>query len=235
MQSFHFSHIDAPAPATAHVAIVRGLANAEAILSDVKSGARQFGDTPMTLIDAKMITSSMHLHVAIHQALLRNARSFTAKDQTDVQSSSSMRTKSVHSEILWNLSTTNNIAETFRVFGLTASTTDLILIHAAVAAQDGGPSADKVAARMSEVCQGTIDQRGVASLDAWKSNADPSSNGENARDQPDWTAIIKAYRLNDLRATVGDDQLSSEELAQARKEKIDAMATSIVSMKFVSS
>ena len=55
------------------------------------------------LIDAALITSSLHLQTAIHQALI-------ADDQ------GALRTKTPHSEILWALNPTNNVLLTLNFF-----------------------------------------------------------------------------------------------------------------------
>lgn len=103
METHTFQHVE-PSQSQAHVVLVQNVQNAQAILEDVKRGGEKFGEMPMALIDAKMISSSSHLLVSIHQAILRNARKIEGK-------TTGLRTKSIHSEVLWNLSITNNVSK----------------------------------------------------------------------------------------------------------------------------
>lgn len=119
MQTYHFGHLTLPSFSTAHVALVRDLGNASAILEDVKSGGQRFGDMPMALVDARMITSADHILVAVHQAMLRNARG-----HQESAGSRGLRTKSIHSEVLWNLSATNNVNQSDKVCMTTSALTE---------------------------------------------------------------------------------------------------------------
>ena len=105
METHIFQHVE-PSQSQAHVALVQNIQNAQAILEDVKRGGEKFGEMPMALIDAKMICSTSHLLVSIHQAILRNARRIEGK-------TTGLRTKSIHSEVLWNLSVTNNVSKCY--------------------------------------------------------------------------------------------------------------------------
>ena len=210
METYSFDHIQ-PFASVAHVVLVSGIRNAIEILEDVKRGAKKFDQMPMTLTDAKMICSKNQLLVSVHQALLRNARG-----------TSGLKTKTIHSEILWNLSSTNNIAETFKTFGLSASTKDLILVHIAQPPSNGGPEAREVLEKVESIVEGHID--GLGSLDSWRDIESPQR-------QIDWQAICKAYKLVDLGSSVGRE----DDKDSLRLQKIDSLVTSMVAMKFVSS
>lgn len=93
METFDLAHVAAPASGRVHIALVHQPRNAVALLDAVKRGSII---VPCALVDARLITSTEHLLVAVHQAVLREARG-------------TLKTKNVHSEILWNLSTTSNV------------------------------------------------------------------------------------------------------------------------------
>lgn len=221
METYSFDHIQ-PSPNIAHVALMSGIGNAKEILDDVKKGGKKFDQMPMTLIDAKMICSKNQLLVAIHQAILRNAR------QINPSSASHLKTKTIHSEILWNLSLTNNIAETFRTFGLSDSTQDLLLVHIALSPSNGGPDAKDVLAKMQSIVEGTISTDGLKGLDSWRTESVELTPQRHI----DWRAICKAYKLGDIGVDDVEDEGEKELL---KREQIDSLATSLVAMKFVSS
>jgi EKC/KEOPS complex subunit CGI121/TPRKB len=69
-----------------------------------------------TSLTRQQICSLRHALTATHQALLSAAQG-------------SLRTPTVHSEILWNLSPSTNIADAYRAFGLNPSTQSVLLIR----------------------------------------------------------------------------------------------------------
>ncbi|KAG6816906.1 hypothetical protein H0H87_001859 [Tephrocybe sp. NHM501043] len=66
-------------------------------------------------IDARLITSRLHLQTAIYQAML-------------AESQGSLRTRTVHSEVIWALNPTNNITEALRRYGISDKTTAVIVV-----------------------------------------------------------------------------------------------------------
>ncbi|KAJ7163256.1 kinase binding protein CGI-121-domain-containing protein [Mycena filopes] len=91
-----------------------------------------------SFIEARLITSVNHLRTAIYQAVL-------------AESQASLRTKTVHSEIIWALNPTNNISDAMRRYGVSDTTTALIVVRI------GGSelSADSVERDMDAVVNGT--------------------------------------------------------------------------------
>ncbi|PLW33815.1 hypothetical protein PCANC_21907 [Puccinia coronata f. sp. avenae] len=66
-------------------------------------------------IDASMITSPQHLITAVSQALVTHSHG-------------NLKTKTLHSEILWTLSPGSNIMDAIKKFGLGPSTSALLLV-----------------------------------------------------------------------------------------------------------
>ncbi|OBZ66541.1 hypothetical protein A0H81_13430 [Grifola frondosa] len=139
------------------------------------------------------ICSLIHLQTAIYQAILALVQG-------------ALRTKTVHSEILWSLNPSNNITEALRRYGVSDTTTSLFVVR--VSSQDSD-----LQERMKAVVSGDL-----TSFDALASLTD-------------WAAIKKArrhyYKLNNelaLKSTKGDKQ---EQLV------IEEIVTSSVAMKSV--
>lgn len=106
------------------------------------------------------MTSKLHLQTAIHQAVI-------AESQT------SLRTKTVHSEILFAMNPTNNvnrnlftipskalsrsllqISEAIRRYGVSDTSNTLLVVH--IAPESRSP-ADEIEARMRKAVEGTLE------------------------------------------------------------------------------
>lgn len=121
METYEFSDY-APSYCTAHAALIRSPKNAAQLLQNLKSKGAEAFPIQLALIDAAYITSRNHILVAIHQALLTNNRSLSAHSEHVTGQTGAgqvpvpvrgLKTKSIHSEILWNLSISSNVS-TFR-------------------------------------------------------------------------------------------------------------------------
>jgi hypothetical protein len=114
METYEFTQF-APSLSTVHVALVRSATNAAQILQDLKTKGAGAFPIQLALIDAALIASKEHLLIAIHQALLSNSRGEVADQQLQdgvVDGATVVRglkTKSIHSEVLWNLSISSNV------------------------------------------------------------------------------------------------------------------------------
>ncbi|KAG2125892.1 kinase binding protein CGI-121-domain-containing protein [Suillus cothurnatus] len=121
METYYYSQFN---NAVVHVALFDDVTNAAAIRSRIVRAARNLsvdGDTEreavnFAFIDARLISSPLHLQTAIYQALLSEAQG-------------QLRTKTVHSEILWALNPTNNITEAIRRYGVSDKSTTLIVVR----------------------------------------------------------------------------------------------------------
>ncbi|CAD6886893.1 unnamed protein product [Tilletia controversa] len=74
-------------------------------------------------IDARLITSERHLRTGLHQALLAVSRGAGSEVE------GGMKTKTAHSEVLFALHPSGNIGESIRKFGISATTTSLLLLR----------------------------------------------------------------------------------------------------------
>jgi len=126
-----------------------------------------------SFVNARLVTSILHIQTAITQALLAAAQN-------------TLRTKTVHSEVIWALNPSNNITEAFRRYGVSDDSTALLVIRI-----DPLESSD-VERRMNGVIEGT--QAPISEL----------------ADLTDWIAVKKYNKLNGdlvIRETRNDPDL----------------------------
>ncbi|PVH87082.1 CGI-121-domain-containing protein [Cadophora sp. DSE1049] len=110
LQTIHLEHL--PPNYDLHIALYRNVTNAAFLHQQLLAGNTDF---EYALIDASVILSKVHVLAAAYHAvndLLENR----------------LRSRNVHSEIVFSLSPNNNIAESFRRFGITPTTTNLLII-----------------------------------------------------------------------------------------------------------
>ncbi|KLO17509.1 CGI-121-domain-containing protein [Schizopora paradoxa] len=146
-------------------------------------------------VDAKLIASPRHLLTATYQSLL-------------AESQESLKTKTVHSEIIWSLNPTSNITEALRRFGVNDNSSTLLVVRVVKSSENLD-----VEKNMKEVVQG---------------NLVPLSELENVTD---WSLISKYYKLNSEVAVTGLKNPNDTK----RHKIIEELVTSFVAMKSVSS
>ncbi|KAG2114646.1 CGI-121-domain-containing protein [Suillus discolor] len=142
METYYYSQFN---HAVVRVALFDDVTNAAAIRSRIVQAARNLGVDGNTereavnfaFIDARLISSPLHLQTAIYQALLSEAQG-------------QLRTKTVHSEILWALNPTNNITEAIRRYGVSDESTTLIVVRVDVS------DTPDLQRRMCDVIQGCM-------------------------------------------------------------------------------
>ncbi|KAI0333470.1 CGI-121-domain-containing protein [Cubamyces sp. BRFM 1775] len=198
MQSFRYPHLPSELSAV-HVALFTNVTNSAALRSRIVRASQLEGPegnaereaVNFAFIDARLICSLLHLQTAVYQAILAQAQR-------------SLRTKTVHSEILWTLNPTNNITEAIRRYGVGDATTSLIVVRIA------SPDLDNVEQRMTSVVEGTL-----APLD-------------DLAKVTDWSSVKKYYKLN------GEPAVKDAAKDPARERVIvDEIVTSSVAMKSV--
>lgn len=128
--------------------------------------------------------------------------------------------------------------ESFRTFGLSEKTRDLLVVHVASTSpsepHDNGSIS--VLEKMRTMVEGDYDERGPSTvLDMWKSRG---TSFDDADTMTDWEAVIKAYKLSDV--SLEDDKEPQEGRPESdsrtiSRERIDALVTSTVAIKFVAS
>ncbi|KAI0273122.1 CGI-121-domain-containing protein [Russula aff. rugulosa BPL654] len=166
MESFDYPQFSS----TVHVALFKHVTNAAKLKARIVRASTLEGTEGQTereavnfaFVDARLITSTLHIQTAIIQAMLAAAQN-------------TLRTKTVHSEVIWALNPSNNITEALRRYGVSDDSTALLVIRI-----DPLDLSD-VKSRMSAVVEGThVPISQLADLTDWiavkkynKLNADP--------------------------------------------------------------
>ncbi|KAI5291697.1 hypothetical protein KEM54_001667 [Ascosphaera aggregata] len=133
LDSIHLEHT--PASFSVHIALYRRLQNAPFLRQQLLSGNTQF---EYALIDATSLISRTHLLAAVLRAINDSLHN-------------RLKSKNVHSETVFALSPNNNIAESFRKFGITDATENLLVVKISSSAE---VTHDTIAAHLQEVIHG---------------------------------------------------------------------------------
>ncbi|KIM79467.1 hypothetical protein PILCRDRAFT_823362 [Piloderma croceum F 1598] len=198
METYTLSHFPAQL-SLVHVALYMAVTNAPSLRARIIKAATTQGvegdhersAVNFAFVDARLITGRLHVQTAIYQAIL-------------AESQGSLRTKTVHSEILWALNPSNNITEAIRRYGVSDTTTALFVIRVT------SPDLTDVEVKMNAVVSGTLSP--LSSLNQLT----------------DWPSIRKYHKLNTepaIKEAVGD---SGREHAI-----VDNIVVSTVAMKSV--
>ncbi|KAJ5988789.1 hypothetical protein N7481_003999 [Penicillium waksmanii] len=125
-----------PKSLSVYVALYRDVQNAAFLRQQLLSGNKEF---EYAFIDASMVFSRAHATAAIFRAIndYKNDR---------------LKSHNVHSEIVFSLNPANNIADSFRKFGVADSTKDLLAVKVSVSPEI---TRDSVAAHLEASVQGT--------------------------------------------------------------------------------
>ncbi|KAF9013106.1 CGI-121-domain-containing protein [Cyathus striatus] len=123
METTTYPHLD-DSRSTAHIALFKSVENAAHIRKRIIAASTMTGDegdaertaVDFAFVDPRLVTSRLHLETAIHQSILADQQG-------------GLRTKTVHSEVLWNLNPTNNITEAIRRYGVSDTNASLLLVH----------------------------------------------------------------------------------------------------------
>ncbi|BGP31152.1 hypothetical protein JCM10296v2_002916 [Rhodotorula toruloides] len=167
-----------------------------------EEGERERAAVDFAFVDAKMLTSRLHLLTAVQQALLARA-------------DNALKTKTLHSEVLWMLEPGSNISDSLKHFGLSPSTSYLALVHIAplLPEGDGARRANgDILRKMEAIVEGEL-----RSLDELGRLPDGGT---------DEKALRKVYKLNQDLA-VRDLEPGSLEASQV----LDRLVTSQVALK----
>jgi EKC/KEOPS complex subunit CGI121/TPRKB len=110
LQTIHLSHM--PPELAVHVALYHDVKNAAFLKQQLLDGNADF---EYAFIDASMILTTAHVLAATFRAM---------NDHLHAR----LKSRNVHSEIVFALSPNNNIGEAFRKFGIGDTTSDLLVI-----------------------------------------------------------------------------------------------------------
>ncbi|KAA1090161.1 hypothetical protein PGTUg99_036705 [Puccinia graminis f. sp. tritici] len=156
-------------------------------------------------IDASMITSRQHLTTAVCQALV-------------TQSHGALKTKTLHSEILWTLSPGTNIMEAIKKFGLGPQTNALLLVKLQPIEGDNQPSKEALNQAAQALVDGTL-----VKLD-----------DHLGKSIVNWKELRKIYKLNDDPVIKGLEEQSKRTASDVEwHAMIDQLATATVALKSV--
>ncbi|KAL9541650.1 hypothetical protein MBANPS3_009004 [Mucor bainieri] len=95
-----------------HIALLRNVTNAPELRQRL---INQDSTLACSLINAKLVINKLHVLLAANRAV-------------SDESMGKLKTHNVHSEILYDFGTTNNIAKTFITFGIADDTTDVVAV-----------------------------------------------------------------------------------------------------------
>ncbi|KAF8865235.1 CGI-121-domain-containing protein [Acephala macrosclerotiorum] len=133
LQTVQLEHL--PPSHSIHIALYRNIQNAAFLQQQLLDGNTDF---EYALIDASVIVSKIHALAAVYRAV------------NDLLSNR-LRSRNVHSEIVFSLSPNNNIAESFRRFGIQPTTTSLLLIK--ISTPESQITAEQLSARLATQVQ----------------------------------------------------------------------------------
>ena len=104
-------------------------------------------------VDARLVQSRQQLMTAIVQAIVGAMRRDPKRPDAEV----GLKTPSIHSDLLWTLHSNNNIAEALRRFGVSSTTSTLILVRVAPPLDAG-----ELVQHMTQLVDGTLQTRGLS-------------------------------------------------------------------------
>ncbi|KAL5488403.1 hypothetical protein ACEPAI_6521 [Sanghuangporus weigelae] len=202
METFVYNHFPNRI-SSVHIALFASVKNAAELRSRIVKAATTEGPEGeaereainFAFIEAKLVTSRLHLQTAVYQSMLADAQN-------------ALKTKTVHSEIIWSLNPTNNITEALRRFGVSDNSNSLLVVRVG---QQAVP-ASEVESQMKSVVEGDLVPI------------------ETLSDITDWAAVKKYYKLN------GESAVTALEKNRSKQNAVvDELVTSFVAMKSVMS
>ncbi|KAF7592718.1 hypothetical protein BBP40_012549 [Aspergillus hancockii] len=164
LETINLPHLPSSVPV--HVALYRDVQNAPFLRQQLVSGNSTF---EYAFIDATMVLSRAHALSAVFRAV---------NDYLNER----LKSRNVHSEIVFSFSPTNNIADSFRKFGISDATKDLLVVKVSVTTDI---THDSVAAHLEQAIEGS---------------PVPFNDG-TLSEVSDVTKIKKAYKLGALAST----------------------------------
>ena len=160
-----------------HVALYRDVQNATFLKQQLLAGNVDF---EYAFIDASMVLATTHVLAAAFRAM---------NDYLHAR----LKSRNVHSEIVFSLSPNNNIGEAFRTFGVGDSTSDLLILKVSTS-----PSVTLESVRSHLACA--------------VKGACVDFNDENLQDVSDLDKIRKAYKTGSYVSAKGQSKESKAQL-----------------------
>ncbi|RPA87466.1 protein cgi121 [Ascobolus immersus RN42] len=184
---------DRPYPAV-HLALYTNVRNAAFLHSQLIAGNKDFD---YGFIDASMITSTTHLLTALQRSL-------------QAYVSNTLKTRNVHSEIVFSLSPNNNISKAFTTFGITAASKTLFVFKVVT-------SPDFTAAKIDSHLKASVEGDEV------------EINDDAIRGTADMKKILGGYRIQDWRKPDNQKaEVARDDQGALERKVIDAMVLKYV-------
>jgi len=173
--TLHLTHL--PSELAIHVALCRNLENAAFLRQQLLDGNPEF---EYAFLDASTILSPTHILAAVFRAVNdhRNKR---------------MKSRNVHSEVVFSLSPNNNIAAAFRTFGISDTTKDLLIL--------------RLATSPSITLQSVSEHLGTAVQGQWV-----EFSADTLASSSDLVKIRKIYKLQDTSKKGTKEELGRAEI-----------------------
>ncbi|EGD98179.1 hypothetical protein TESG_05565 [Trichophyton tonsurans CBS 112818] len=146
LKSLQIAHL--PPSLVVHIALYRDVKNSSFLREQLISANSAY---EYAFIDASMILSTTHVLSAVFRAVndYENKR---------------LKSRNVHSEIVFALSPNNNIADAFRRFGIADSTTDLLVVKVSTSPEITHESVSKHLGEAVEGTQVTFDDTTLSQI-----------------------------------------------------------------------
>ncbi|RDW57571.1 EKC/KEOPS complex subunit CGI121/TPRKB [Aspergillus mulundensis] len=174
LETIHLPHL--PSSLEVHAALYKDVQNAASLRQQLLSANSNF---EYAFIDASMVISRAHALSAVFRAV---------NDYLNER----LKSRNIHSEIVFSFSPTNNIADSFRKFGISDTTCNLLVVKVSVTPDI---THDSVAAHLAQNVQGTLlpfDDEALAGISdvakikrAYKLGSLPSACSKQANGAPD--------------------------------------------------
>lgn len=173
-----------PSSHTVHIALFHDIQNAEFLHKQLLA---RNSDFEYAFIDASVVISRLQLLSAVFRA-------------TSAAVNGGLRTANVHSEVVYSMSSSNNISEAYRRYGISPTTKDLVIVKITFPKQDGTPvpTHDQIWEHLRTNVQG-----------------EPLLfTDENIATTADVAKIRKYYKLNGLKwlDDIKDDKVQKKEM-----------------------
>ncbi|KAI1361427.1 kinase binding protein CGI-121-domain-containing protein [Xylaria arbuscula] len=181
LETLQLEHV--PSTHSVHVAVFHHVENAGFLHQQLLA---RNADFEYALIDAAVITSRIQILSAAFKAIT-------------LQVAGQLKTPNVHSEIVYSLSPTSNIAEAYRRHGITPTTRDLVIVKVLVSPSSSVLGANTTPSTTLEIENNapTLTAQDVEKhLQANVQGTPAPFTDETLSELTDWSRVRKYYKLN---------------------------------------
>ncbi|KAJ8127786.1 hypothetical protein O1611_g5851 [Lasiodiplodia mahajangana] len=174
LETLQLEHI--PETHSVHIAFFRDVENAAFLHSQLLARNPDF---EYALIDASVVTSRLQVLSAAFRAIT-------------VQVAGTMRTPNVHSEMVYSLSPTSNITESYRRYGITPTSRDLVIIKVLVTLPAPSSATELDTSAKHPLTAQDVEEH----LRTHVQGRPVSFTDETLAESTDWARVRKYYKLN---------------------------------------